>query len=107
MSFVRKEIVIYGTIASLRLQPGWESRLQEVLRELQAKNIPGLLTEQVLRTDADPNAYVMVVGFTSREAYRANAANPEQHARYLGFRQLLAADPEWHDGEIVYSYPDR
>jgi heme-degrading monooxygenase HmoA len=98
---------MYGTIANLRLKPGLESRLQENLREQIAENIPGLVASQVFRTDGDPNGYVLVVSFTSREAYQANAASPEQHARYLRFRELLAADPEWHDGEIVYAHPSR
>jgi hypothetical protein len=40
--------------------------------------------------------------FTSKEAYLANAGSPEQHQRYLAMRELLAADPDWHDGEIVH-----
>jgi len=34
-----------------------------------------------------------------------NADSPEQNTRYLEFRDLLEADPEWHDGEIVDMYP--
>jgi len=37
-----------------------------------------------------------------RETYHANAASPEQHARYLRLRALLTAEPEWHDGEVIY-----
>jgi heme-degrading monooxygenase HmoA len=99
-----KEITMYGTVAFLRFKPGMDRRVQEVFSDLQAENIPGLVFEQVYRSDADPKVYVMVVGFTSREDYRANAASPEQHARYLALRELLATDPDWHDGEIVYRY---
>jgi hypothetical protein len=31
----------------------------------------------------------------------ANADSPEQHQRYLAFREILESDPEWQDGEIV------
>src|SRR5579859_111326 len=96
---------MYGTVAFLRFKPGMDRRVKDVFSDLQAENIPGLVIEQVYRTDADARAYVLVVGFTSRDAYRANAASPEQHARYLALRELLAEDPVWHDGEIVYSYP--
>lgn len=54
--------------------------------------------------DADQREYFLVVGFESREAYVANANSPEQHERYLRFRELLESDPEWHDGEIPYSH---
>jgi hypothetical protein len=96
---------MYGTVAFLRFKPGLDRRVRDVFSDLQAENIPGLVFEQVHRTDANARAYVMVVGFASRDAHHANAASPEQHARYLAFRELLAADPEWHDGEIVYSHP--
>jgi hypothetical protein len=46
------------------------------------------------------------VAFESKEAYQKNAASPEQNARYEEYRALLDADPEWHDGEIIASYPE-
>jgi len=44
--------------------------------------------------------------FESKEAYVANAGSPEQHQRYLRMREMLVSDPEWHDGEIIASYPE-
>jgi hypothetical protein len=55
--------------------------------------------------DANPDEYYLVVGFESKESYTANAASPEQHERYQRYRAWLTEDPEWHDGEIVQSYP--
>jgi hypothetical protein len=51
--------------------------------------------------DADPSVCYLVVVFESKAAYEANAARPEAHAEYLQYRELLAEDPEWHDGTIV------
>ena len=96
---------MYGTIARLRLKPGMEERLREFGRE-RAPQIPGFVFQHVFRTDADPDEYYLVVGFESREAYRANAESAEQRERYEQYRQWLAAEPEWHDGEIVFSYPE-
>ena len=39
--------------------------------------------------------------FEDEKLYRANAADPEQGKIYEGFRALLEADPEWHDGSIA------
>jgi heme-degrading monooxygenase HmoA len=80
-----------------------EERLLQLSREFEGR-IPGLVREYVYRTDADPNEYFLAVLFESRETYEANATTPEQHARYLQYRELLEADPEWHDGEVVYTY---
>lgn len=94
---------MYGTIALLRVQPGRAAELlEEVRAEDQEAYMPGHITQYVYQADADPNLYWLVVLFESREAYHANAANPEQHARYLRLRALLTDDPQWHDGEIVY-----
>jgi antibiotic biosynthesis monooxygenase (ABM) superfamily enzyme len=95
---------VYGTVAHLRLKPGAEAKLQQLLRDFEALNVPGFVFEHVYRLDAGSTAYVLAVGFASKEAYVANATSPEQHARYLRYRELLEDEPEWHDGEIVYSF---
>ncbi len=95
---------MYGTVARLRLKPGMEERFQQFGREA-AGAIPGLVFQHVYRTDADPQAYYLVVGFENKEAYQANATSAEQQARYEQYRALLEAEPEWHDGEIVFSSP--
>jgi quinol monooxygenase YgiN len=94
---------MYGTIARLRLKPGMDERLRELLGELRPQ-VPGLIFDHLYRLEADPHEYYLVVGFESREAYQANAASPEQHARYERYRELLETDPEWHDGKIVSSH---
>jgi len=95
---------MYGTVARMRIKPGMEAQLRQLSREFEEANIPGYLFEYVYRLDSGGNEYLVVAGFESREAYRANAEDPKQHARYLQYRALLEADPEWSDGEIVYAY---
>jgi len=95
---------MYGTIARIRIQPGKEEELRQLGQEM-AQQIPGFVFQHVYRTDADPHEFYLVVAFESKQAYQANAASPEQHRRYEQYRALLAADPEWHDGEIIDSYP--
>ena len=95
---------MYGTIARLQLKPGMDERLRELTREHVAQ-ISGLVSTLIYRTDAAANEYYLAVTFESQAAYQANAASPEQHTRYEQYRELLAAEPEWHDGEIVFSSP--
>jgi quinol monooxygenase YgiN len=95
---------MYGTIARLRVKPGKEEELRRLGQEM-SPQIPGLVFEHVYRTDADANELYLVVAFASEQAYCANAGSPEQHQRYEQLRALLDADPEWHDGEIIDSYP--
>jgi hypothetical protein len=42
-----------------------------------------------------------VVVFDSEANYYNNAADPEQDRWYRQLRNLLMADPEWSDGDIL------
>ena len=95
---------MYGTVARMRVKPGSEQKLLELGRRADMRSIPGLVAEAVYRLDGRPDEYMLVVAFESKEAYLANASSPEQHRRYLEYRELLAADPEWNDGKIVDTY---
>jgi quinol monooxygenase YgiN len=98
---------MYGTIARMKVKPGTEEQLHQLSRDFEADQVPGFVSQQVYRLDAAPNEIILVVAFESKDAYVANANSPEQHERYRQFAELLAAEPEWHDGEIVDSYPAR
>jgi heme-degrading monooxygenase HmoA len=95
---------MYGTVARLILKPGMQERFAQLGQEVGAMGIPGWVAEYVYQSDTNPEEYFMAAVFESKEAYQANAASPEQDAIYRRMRELLAADPEWHDGTIVFSY---
>jgi quinol monooxygenase YgiN len=90
---------MYGTVARLKAKPGAVEALRETLDNQQQS--ADLQAFYVYQTDADPYELYLAVVFESREAYFKNADSPEQHKRYLQIRELLADEPEWHDGEIV------
>ncbi len=92
---------MYGTVARLTLLPGKEAAMRALADDYAAETVPGYLGEYVFRMDAEPDVYYMMALFESRDAYHANAQSPAQHERYLKFRALLAAEPEWHDGEVI------
>ena len=95
---------MYGTVARIRIKPGAEAELQRLSQE-NVPQIPGFLFQYVYRLDSDPQSAILVIGFASKEAYRANATSPDQHARYEQYRALLEGEPEWNDGEIVFAQP--
>jgi quinol monooxygenase YgiN len=94
---------MYGTVARMRAKPGSGELLAQIGQQMQADPPKGMASLNVYRLDADPDSYIMAVAFESKEAYWANANSPEQNERYVKMRELLAADPEWNDGEIVFS----
>jgi heme-degrading monooxygenase HmoA len=95
---------MYGTVARLRIKPGMEEEARRFATEEDEARIPGFLFQHAYQLDADPHELVVVVAFESKEAYRANAGSTAQHERYLRYRELLAAEPEWHDGEVIASF---
>ena len=94
---------MYGTIARLTLKPGTGDEFGKAARAQETTPIPGLLTTTVYHSDTNPDECWLVVAFEDRESYVKNAESPAQHERYLQLAQFFAADPEWHDGEIVYN----
>ena len=93
---------MYGTIARFHVKPGMaEQFLAFVQRE--STEDPGQVAEYFYRLDTDPNTYYMVVVFESKAAYVANAQRPETNARYTRGLEHLASEPEWHDGEVVFT----
>ena len=94
---------MYGTVARMLLKTGAESQMMALMREEEAVGIAGERGTLVYRSDRDPNEFFLAIVFESKEAYVANANSPEMHQRYLRYRELLTADPEWHDGEVIHS----
>ena len=94
---------MYGTVVRLLVRPGKEAELLEELSRENYKDVPGYGGIGVYRMTADPNEFWAAVAFETKEAYEANAESPEQAERYRKMRDLLVADPEWHDGEVVYA----
>jgi hypothetical protein len=84
----------------MKVKPGMESKLGEIYKEVQ---IPGHVNTFVYRMDANPNELYLAVVFDSKESYTKNADDPAQDARYRQMLEVLDGEPEWHDGEIVYS----
>ena len=94
---------MYGTVARMRIKPGMEVKLKEDMAQYHGLKIPGFVSTVVYRTDSDPNEIYLTVVFKDKASYAANARDPKQDERYKKMRAFLAADPEWHDGEIISS----
>jgi quinol monooxygenase YgiN len=93
---------MYGTVARMQLQPGKEGEFEALAKDFEGLSVPGYLGTYLYRLDADPTTILMAVAFKDKASYEANAQSAVQHSRYEQMRALLAADPEWQDGEIIY-----
>ena len=94
---------MYGTVARLHVKSGSDTKLNELTRNFSSFHVPGFVASYLYQTNAGSNEYYLAVVFDSKASYTANAESSEQNTRYLEMRELLASDPEWHDGEITSS----
>jgi quinol monooxygenase YgiN len=94
---------MYGTVARMRTKPGMGAQLEALTAEYESLPVEGFVATHVYRLDTDPDDYYLVVMFEDRESYHRNASDPAQDERYQRMRAVLAEDPKWHDGEIVWS----
>ena len=94
---------MYGTIARMRVRPDRLADMDRLITGYDDLDIAGFVSVHIYRMDNDASEYYMAVLFEDRDSYRRNAEDPRQDARYRQMRELLVADPEWHDGEVVWS----
>ena len=94
---------MYGTVARLQVKPGSLEALQAWGSSADSGKISGFIGTYLYQMDKNPNELYLAVLFADKESYVANAQDPAQHTRYLEMRTHLAADPEWHDGEIIFA----
>ena len=92
---------MYGTVAKMKLKPGAEEKIMQVM-DLSQSDREGHVATYVFKADADPNVHFVATIFESKNAYKKFADSPEQDKRFNQMRELLAAEPEWHDGEVIH-----
>jgi heme-degrading monooxygenase HmoA len=96
-----EEIALYGTIGKMKMKPGAEEKIMQVM-EGATVGREGHVATYVFKSDADPNVHFVTTIFESKSAYKKFSDSPEQGKRFQQMRELLTADPEWHDGEVVH-----
>ena len=92
---------MFGTIARMQLKPGSFEKMQALVKGQEGRQAKGFVFNNVLRSQANPDEIWLMVGFEDEASYRSNADDPETDKMAQEYQQLMAAPPEWHDGEIV------
>lgn len=95
---------MYGTISRFNVKPGKTQAVIDLFdewgREFRPK-VQGATTGYLYQPDSNADELIMVVGFSDRDSYRANAQSPAQDEWYQRLRENLTRDPEWEDGSVV------
>jgi quinol monooxygenase YgiN len=96
--------MMYGTVAKLRFKSGSADEAMATVKAAEeAAASSGAAAVYLFRMDADPDEFFLVAIFNDKDAYFANADDPQTNADYEKWSKFLASDPEWHDGEVVYT----
>ncbi len=95
---------MFGTIVRWRLKASvTDDQLNDVLAMMRDDRPASSVAIIVFRSATDPRELWVAGAFESREAYVANAATPEQNARFERISALLDGAPEWHDGDVLFA----
>lgn len=89
---------MFGSIFRMQAKPGKKPELLQQFTGADGRVPAGMKAAYAF--DSGDNEVWGVAVFTDEKAYRENASSPEQDAEYRKMRELLIADPEWHDGTI-------
>ena len=91
---------MYGTIAKMKVKKG---ALEEIRKMETGRHPDGFVSTLVFQSDDDPNELWLIAIFRDKDSYFANAESPEQDQEFNRLRAMLTSDPEWHDGEVVFT----
>ena len=92
---------MFGTGARMKFKPGAFEKMQDLMKGFEERQVKGFVFNAVYRSQSDPDEVWMIVGFEDEASYRANANDPQTDKMAQEYQQLMAAPPEWHDGEIL------
>ena len=93
---------MYGTVAKLTVKPGKFEEMM-ALMDSYTDDSPGAVAIYGFRQDSNPEEAYMIAVFESKDSYFANAERPETNASYEKMMEYLEEEPQWNDGEIVYT----
>ena len=95
---------MYGTVARFKIKPGTFDALMKIADVQASASMNGYVGQYVYRMDDDPDMFYLAVLFKDKQSYVANADSPEQNERFQEMAQYFVGEPEWHDGEVVFSH---
>ena len=98
---------MYGTVALVYPKPDKEQELFALVEKWWTERRPkvqGAVSSTLSRQDINPGELLLAVIFESKEAYEANANDPEQNAWFQQMMACCVKEPRWFDGEVVQHY---
>jgi len=95
---------MFGSIYRMTPKPGQEANIAAHFRRWEKERRPevgGAVGGYLFRPKGTTTELIGVAVFDSESSYRRNADDPAQNVWYRDLRQMLEADPEWNDGDVL------
>ena len=95
---------MFGSMYRMHPKPGQELTIADHFRRWERERRPaagGAVAGYLFRPMSSPDELIGFAVFDSESSYRTNAGDPAQDQWYRDLRQMLEADPEWQDGDIL------
>lgn len=97
---------MYGTVGIYKVKPervdDFKALMDEWDRELRP-NIWRGGAALIYQLEADPTTFIASAAAPSKKDYFEIADNPDQDKWFQRVRECLAEDPQWNDGEVIWS----
>ena len=93
---------MYGTVGRLQIKLDHLDALKRNIQKAEA--VSGVLAMSLVGKDGSASDYCWTAVWTDKAAHDTHIARPEFPAEYQELLDVLAKDPEWHSGEIVYDF---
>jgi hypothetical protein len=96
---------MFGSVFKIRPKAGKLPEIRAAMRSRadERGSVAGWRGAYILE-ETNGDVWIMAI-FDSEESYRKNASDPEQDKAYRAMREMIEADPEWHDGTISEERP--
>jgi len=93
---------MYGTVAKLMVKAG---KIEELIHHMNVeyKNMPGAKDIFMYQMDEEANMMFIAVVFSDKNSYIENSERPESNVQYEKMMEFLDAEPEWHDGQVIFN----
>jgi hypothetical protein len=92
---------MYGSVFRWWVKPGMDQKVMQLIEEFRANPPAGYVGAATYKLDSGGGEYITAAAHTDKASYAENAQRPEQAEWFAKFRECLADDVAWNDGEIV------
>jgi len=91
---------MYGTTEYLVAKPVMEKDLRIFIEKF--GNSPSIVSIGLYKIDSDKNDFIEFILWVEKEAHDETTSQPDFPAKYQDLLNLLADEPNWYSGEMVY-----